>query len=109
METTIALPAEDPAAAAFVMEGDEMAPVLPAGRTARLVFELPAQGECGLFAVDGRAYVRQYCEDSFGTIYLLCVNRARADQDLVFPKSAGKTVVCLGRVPLEKTPPLPFA
>lgn len=100
---------DSPAATAFVMHGDEMEPYIPAGRSVKLAFTLPNQGECGLFTVDGRAYVRQYCEDSFGTVYLLCANRARAELDLHVPPGSGKAVVCLGRVLLEKLPPLPFS
>ena len=102
----IPLPADSPARAAFLMDGDYMSPYIRRGELVTVDFTLPAPGQCGLFCVAGRTLVRQYCEDSLGTVYLFVLNRACRDMDLTVPP--GTSVTCLGRFLLDKTPPLPL-
>lgn len=102
----LTLPADSPIRAAFLMDGDYMEPHLMPGELVSVEWALPAAGECGLFQVGDDILLRQYCEDSFGNIYLFVLNRARRDMDITVPREV--PVRCLGRVLLDKTPPLPL-
>lgn len=102
----ISIPADSPAQAAFIMDGDYMAPHIRRGEIVPVEWALPEQGQCGLFSLDGRTLVRQYCEDSFGNMYLFVLDRSLPDMDITVP--AGGQLVCLGRLLLEKTPSLPL-
>lgn len=102
----ITLPADSPIRAAFTMDGDYMDPWIKRGEIVPVEWALPAVGQCGLFETEGRILFRQYCEDSFGNIYLFVLNRARRDMDITIPRD--RPVRCLGRAMLEKTPPLPL-
>jgi hypothetical protein len=109
MKHTLTMPENSAAVAAFVMGGDTMEPYIAAGQIVPVEFALPAVGECGLFYWEGRTLVRQYCEDSFSNIYLLCLNRARSEFDVTVPAGSGREVICLGRLLLDKNPPLPLS
>lgn len=102
----ITLPADTPVRAAFTMDGDYMEPWLKRGELVTVEWALPAVGECGLFQAGDSIVLRQYCEDSFGNIYLFALNRARRDMDITVPRD--EPVRCLGRVILDRTPPLPL-
>ena len=103
---SLTMPENSPARAAFIMDGDYMAPWLRAGEVVAVEWALPEAGECGLFQREGQTLVRQYCEDSFGNIYLFALNRDFRQMDVVIP--AGEAILCLGRLLLQKTPPLPL-
>ncbi|MCD7844775.1 MAG: hypothetical protein LUG57_02790 [Oscillospiraceae bacterium] len=96
------VPKDNPAQAAFCMDGDYMAPYIPQGAVVMVEWELPETGQCGLFRADGQILVRQYCEDSFGNIHLLVLNRARRELDVTIPP--GQAVECLGRLMMENVP-----
>lgn len=102
---TLTMPEGSEARAAFVMDGDYMEPWLRRGEIVPVVFDLPGIGECGLFRYAGRTLVRQYCEDCFGNAYLFVLNRARKELDVTVP--AGEALQCLGRLVLDRIPPLP--
>lgn len=106
MKNVITLPAGSPVRAIFTMDGDYMAPYIRPGEAVRVSFERPEPGECGLFEAGGEALVRQYCEDSFGNVYLFALNRARRELDRRFP--GGERLVCLGRLLLGRRAPLPL-
>lgn len=103
---TITLPKDTTARAAFLMDGDYMAPYLRPGEVVTVEWALPGIGECALFETEGKILLRQYCEDSFGNIYLFVLNRSRRDMDVIVPP--GQPIRCLGLVPTEKKPPLPL-
>ncbi len=90
--------------------GDSMEPYIADGssvyvkRTNDLI-----PGDVGIFFVDGDMKCKQYCEDSFGNVYLFSLNRERADADVFVPESSGIYVYCFGKVLLPKRPPLPKA
>ena len=90
------------------ISGDSMEPYIADGarvyvsRTNAL-----ADGDVGIFFVDGDMKCKQFCQDSFGNIYLFSLNRARQDADVHVPASSGVTVFCFGRVLLKRRPPLP--
>lgn len=102
----ITLPADSPARAAFIMDGTYMAPWVKQGELVTVEWALPAVGQCGLFQAGDTVVFRQYCEDSFGNIYLFVLNRAFRDMDITVPRDT--PVRCLGRAMLDKTPPLPM-
>ena len=102
----LTMPENSNAQAAFIMNGDYMAPYILPREVVTLEWALPEPGQCALFQVNGKALVRQYCEDSFGNIYLFVLDRSRRELDVTIP--AGETVLCLGRLQMKKTPPLPL-
>lgn len=86
--------------------GDSMEPVIADGSVA-LVKRCPIEtGDVGLFFVDGDMKCKQYVRDNFGNVYLLSLNRARADADVRIPASSGVTLCCFGKVLLDRRPPL---
>lgn len=102
----LTLPSDSPVRAAFIMDGDYMEPFLKRGELVSVEWAVTAVGECGLFQTGETIVCRQYCEDSFGNIYLFALNRARRDMDITIPRH--EPLRCLGRVILDKTPPLPL-
>ena len=90
------------------ISGDSMEPYIKDGSRVYVsrMCEL-TDGDVGIFFVDGDMKCKQYCEDSFGNIYLFSLNRKRKDADTVVPASSGITVLCFGKVLLSKKPPLP--
>ena len=101
-----AVPADSPADFAVRIAGDSMAPLLADGEIA-LVRRSPIEdGDVGLFFVDGDMKCKQYVRDSYGGVYLLSLNRARADADVRIPPSSGVTLCCFGKVLLERKPPV---
>ena len=99
-----------PAAADFAVRiaGDSMEPYIKDGsrvyvsRTNEL-----SSGDIGIFFVDGDMKCKQYCEDSFGNIYLFSLNREREDADMTILASSGITVFCFGKVLLGRKISLP--
>ena len=91
----LAISDEIPQAAEFAVriQGDSMVPYI-------------ADGDVGIFCVDGEMFCKQYYKDPAGTVYLFSLNRARSDADLVLTAGSGRTLVCFGRVILH-APPLP--
>jgi len=102
------VPASSPADFAVRISGDSMEPVIADGSVALVKRQLDLQpGDVGLFFVDGSMKCKQYFEDNFGNIYLFSLNRARADADVTIRATSGVTVLCYGKVILNKRPPLP--
>jgi phage repressor protein C with HTH and peptisase S24 domain/DNA-binding Xre family transcriptional regulator len=103
-----AVPADSRADFAARIQGDSMEPYIDDGSIVLVNRSMPlTDGDVGLFFVDGDIKCKQYCEDSFGNIYLFSLNRARADADTTVPASSGITVFCFGKVLLDRRPPLP--
>ena len=100
------VPAGSGADFAVRISGDSMEPWINDGDTV-LVRRCPIeQGDVGLFFVDGDMKCKQYVRDAFGTVYLLSLNRARADADVKIPVDSEVTLCCFGKVLLERKPPL---
>lgn len=99
---------EVPPAAEFAVriQGDSMTPYIPDGSVAYVNRDPLREGDVGIFCVDGDMLCKQYYRDPSGMVYLFSLNRARADADVVFGSSSGRTLVCFGRVILH-APPLP--
>ena len=64
-------------------------------------------GDVGLFFVDGDMKCKQYCQDYSGNVYLFSANRDRSDADVTVSASSGITLMCFGKVLLDKSIPLP--
>lgn len=104
------LPVTDdvPPAAEFAVriQGDSMAPYIADGSVAYVNRDPLRPGDVGVFCVDGDILCKQYYKDPAGIVYLFSLNRARADADVVFTPSSGRSLACFGRVILH-APPLP--
>ncbi|MBQ4426525.1 MAG: hypothetical protein II881_02080 [Oscillospiraceae bacterium] len=87
----------------LIIEGEELLPYIKPGETA--YFEKTAllrDGEVGVFSAGGDMLIRQYCEDSFGTVYLFAVNRQMRSLDRSF--SRGSEITCYGRLIMQEIP-----
>lgn len=107
----IPLPAGAPEGADFCLtiQGDSMEPYLHDGELAFVQRDAPLKEfEPGIFFVDGDVLCKQWCIDYSGTLHLLSANPAREDANRSFPKSSGSTVVCFGKVLLDRKLPPPL-
>ena len=86
-------------------EGELEFPV-PDGAVALVRRSPITTGDVGLFFVDGDMKCKQYVRDSYGNVYLVSLNRARADADVHIPASSGVTLCCFGKVLLDRRPPV---
>ena len=98
-----------PRAAEFAVriQGDSMEPYIADGSVAYLSRDPLANGDVGIFCVDGDMLCKQYYHDPLGMTYLFSLNRKRADADVVFARDSGRSLVCFGRVILPHRLPLP--
>lgn len=90
------------------IDGDSMEPYISDGSIALCKRgAIIHDGDVGLFFVDGDMKCKQYCQDYAGNVYLFSANRKRADADVEIKASAGITLMCFGKVLLDKPIPLP--
>ena len=89
------------------IDGDSMEPVIHDGDAVLVRRDRVENGDVGMFFVDGDMKCKQYCRDNFGNVYLLSLNRDRADADVSVPASSGITLCCFGKVLLDRRPVLP--
>lgn len=89
------------------IQGDSMEPYIADGSIVYVNRDPLANGDVGIFCVDGDMLCKQFVRDPLGMVYLFSLNRKRADADVVLPPSSGRTLVCLGRVLLPARPPVP--
>lgn len=99
-----AVPADSAADFAVRIAGDSMEPVLADGAVALVRRARIENGDVGLFFVDGDMKCKQYVRDSEGNVYLVSLNRARADADVHIPPDSGVTLCCFGKVLLDRRP-----
>lgn len=100
-----------PAAADFclLLEDDCMEPWLKKGERVYVDRgETPEELQPGVFWVRGRILCRQWCEDSAGTLHLLCANPKRERENLALGPKEKAACLCLGRVILKKPLPMPI-
>ncbi len=90
------------AQAGLIMNDNYMEPHIPQGSLMYLEFAMPQVGQCGIFQTGGQVLLRQYCEDCFGNIYLLALNRSRRELDVTIPP--GQAITCLARVMMDPLP-----
>lgn len=101
---------DDPQGADFAvrLQGDSMEPAFPDGSFVFCNHDSLADGDIGVFVVDGEAVCKQYHYDPvLGMTYLLSLNRARADADKLIARTSGQTLTCMGRVITKRRFPLP--
>ena len=88
--------------------GDSMEPYIHDGDTVYCVRSIDLRdGDVGIFYADSGMVCKQFLRDSEGNVYLFSLNRSRADADLFFPASSGRSFCCYGKVLLDKRIPLP--
>lgn len=88
------------------IQGDSMLPFIEDGEVVYVNRDPLTIGDIGIFWVDGDMLCKQYYKDSAGVVYLLSLNRVRADADVVLTPGSGRGFACFGRVLLH-APPLP--
>lgn len=69
--------------------------------------DTPEEMQPGLFYYKGRVLCRQWCEDSTGTLHLLCANPRREKENLSLRPDEKAACLCLGRVILDRKLPMP--
>lgn len=89
------------------IQGDSMEPHIVDGSVVYVNHDPLENGDVGIFCVDGDMLCKQYYRDPLGITYLFSLNRARADADVVFGASSGRTLACFGRVILPRRLALP--
>ena len=107
----IAVTEDVPARADFCISisGDSMAPYIEDGSTVYVQRDASLEEfDVGVFFVDGDVLCKQYCTDSFGTLYLLSANPKREDANRIIPRGSDSTVVCFGKVLLKRKLPKPI-
>ena len=86
------------------IDGDSMEPYLMDGSTAYVNRDPIADGDVGIFFLDGDMLCKQYHRDESGNVYLLSLNRNRADADRFVSADSGASLTCFGRVMLPHVP-----
>lgn len=89
------------------IQGDSMEPYILDGSIAYVNRDPLSNGDVGIFCVDGAMLCKQYVRDRLGIVYLFSLNRERADVDVVLPQDSGRSMVCFGRVLLDRRPKAP--
>ena len=102
------LGADDPQGAAYAVriQGDSMAPYFPDGSTVFVNHDAVADGDIGIFCVDGGTVCKQYHRQG-GIVYLFSLNRQRQDSDVVVFPNSNQSLVCQGRVMTKRRFPVP--
>jgi len=80
------------------IQGDSMEPYLMDGATAYINRDPLADGDVGIFFLDGDMLCKQYHRDEEGNVHLRSLNRAREDADRFVPADSGAALTCFGRV-----------
>ena len=81
---------------AVKIDGDSMEPYIMDGSTVYVNRDPLADGDVGIFCLDGDMLCKQYHKDAQGRVHLLSLNRERADADRQVSDSS--TLACFGRV-----------
>ena len=89
------------------IQGDSMEPYIYDGSVAYVNRDPLANGDVGIFCLDGEMLCKQYIRDGLGMVYLFSLNRARSDADVFLPRDSGRSLVCMGRVLLPSRPKAP--
>lgn len=101
---------DDPQGAMFAVKvsGDSMAPHFPDGSITFCNKDPLADGDIGVFSIDGGGVIKQYYYDPMLKMtYLFSLNRKRSDADVLITSTSGQTLTCLGRVITRRRFPIP--
>lgn len=101
---------DDPKGASFAVriQGDSMEPYFPDGSMVFVNHDPMADGDIGIFCVDGGTVCKQYHRDPMGMVYLFSLNRKRDDADICIPTSSNHSLICQGRVITKRRFPIPM-
>ena len=101
---------DDPKGASFAVriQGDSMEPYFPDGSMVFVNHDPMADGDIGIFCVDGGTVCKQYHRDPLGVVYLFSLNRKRDDADICIPTSSNHSLICQGRVITKRRFPIPM-
>ena len=95
---------------AVKIDGDSMEPYIMDGTIVYVNREPLANGDVGIFFVDGDMLCKQYYKDERGNIRLLSLNRSRSDADRFISSNDSDTVMMYyGRVILPRRPAISWA
>ena len=88
--------------------GDSMEPYIKDGQRiyVQKTADIPEFSPAVWF-VDGDVFVKQFCTDHRGTLYLLSANPKREDANITIRRDSGRTAICLGKVLINKKLPEP--
>ncbi len=89
---------------AVKIDGDSMEPYIMDGAVVYVNRDPLADGDVGIFCVDGNMLCKQYHKDREGVVHLLSLNRERADADRRIGPDSGVALNCYGRVILPHRP-----
>lgn len=90
------------------IQGDSMEPYIQDGQIIYVQRDASLTDfDVGVFFVDGDVLCKQYCVDHDGSLYLLSANPAREDANRHISRGSSSTVVCFGKVLLDKKLPQP--
>lgn len=103
------IPAGVKADFAIRVSGTSMEPYLHDGSIALGVFRTPREHEVGAFILNGEYLVKQLALDHLGNLYLLSLNRAEADKDVVLWASSAdyNSLRALGTIITDRKIPKP--
>ncbi|MBQ9412170.1 MAG: helix-turn-helix domain-containing protein [Oscillospiraceae bacterium] len=104
------LPEDAPARADFCVNvsGHSMEPYIHDGELVYVKSMEPlSMFDVGVFFVDGDVFIKQYCRDDSGAVYLLSANPDMESANKTIPADASSTVVCYGKVLLPRRLPEP--
>ena len=101
---------DDPKGASFAVriQGDSMEPYFPDGSMVFVNHDPMADGDIGIFCVDGGTVCKQYHRDPMGMVYLFSLNRKRDDADICIPPTSNRSLICQGRVITKRRFPIPM-
>lgn len=106
----IPLPPDAPKGADYCLtvSGDSMEPFIRDGDMVYVKADDPIHDfDVGVFCVDGCTYVKQLCRGYDGTVYLLSANPLREDSNITVHRDSTSSLVCFGRVMLQRKLPQP--
>ena len=86
------------------IQGDSMAPWIADGSVVYVNHDPLANGDVGIFCVDGEMLCKQYCRDPLGMVYLFSLNRRRSDMDVALHPDGSRSLTCFGRVIMHGLP-----
>ena len=84
------------------IDGDSMEPYIMDESTVYVNRDPLANGDIGIFFLDGDMLCKQYYKDEKGNVRLLSLNRERDDADRFIPEGEDHNLTCYGRVILPQ-------
>lgn len=90
------------------VSGDSMEPYIKDGQRVFVKRDCPLRDfDVGIFYYDGDVFIKQYCPSYDGSVYLLSANPKREDANKTISRDATSTLICFGKVLLDKKLPAP--